>query len=262
MSIFLQYQNRIILLLYILVSFTFAQNEIETGTLSISLKSPGYIYIDSEYLSNKSIQNLNLKNGKYHISVFNSNSRKWNERGFEKSITILPEMHTELLIENTNLYYFNSTPYNSEIVQRNETLGKTPTFINSYDIDKSVKLTIQKSGYIDKEVFVSPNQYEYFFNLKPETIKSDINIASTGLDNSQTTWFKEGFVLVSVLSSWAAFYFKRKADKYYDKYLQEGNHLKMNNYFDKTEKFDTYSDVSIAVSLTSLGTYMYFLIFD
>jgi len=171
-------------------------------------------------------------------------------------------MHTELLIENTNLYYFNSTPYNSEIVQRNETLGKTPTFINSYDIDKSVKLTIQKSGYIDKEVFVSPNQYEYFFNLKPETIKSDINIASTGLDNSQTTWFKEGFVLVSVLSSWAAFYFKRKADKYYDKYLQEGNHLKMNNYFDKTEKFDTYSDVSIAVSLTSLGTYMYFLIFD
>jgi len=82
------------------------------------------------------------------------------------------------------------------------------------------------------------------------------------LENSQTKWFKEGFVVVSVFSSWAAFYFKRKAYKYHDKYLQEGNPVKMNNYFNKTERFDTYSDVSIAVSLTSLGTYMYFLIFD
>ena len=98
--------------------------------------------------------------------------------------------------------------------------------------------------------------------MKPESIKSEINVASTGLDNSQTTWFKEGFVVVSVLSSWAAFYFKREADKNYNKYLEEGNTSKMNYYYDTTKKLDTYSDISITVSLASLGTYMYFLIFD
>ena len=262
MLIYLQYPNKIFLFLLVLISFTFAQNEVKTGILSIKLNSPGYIYLDSEYLSHESVEKMILKTGEYQVSVYNSNSRSWNDRGYEKTITIFPDQKTDLVVENTNLYYFNSNPYNSNIIQNNKVIGQTPTFINSKDINLPEKLVISKNGYIDKNIFVSPNQYEYFFNLKPETIKSEINIASTGLENSQTKWFKEGFVVVSVFSSWAAFYFKRKADKYYDKYLQEGNPVKMNNYFNKTERFDTYSDVSIAVSLTSLGTYMYFLIFD
>jgi len=262
MSIYLQYQNKIFLFLFILISFTIAQQEVETGTLSIKLNSPGYIYLDLKYLSHESIEKMVLKSGEYKISVYNSNSRSWNDRGFEKTITIFPDQNTDLVIENTNLYYFNSNPYNSNIIQNNKIIGQTPTFINSKDINLPEKLVIRKTGYIDKDVFVSPNQYEYFFNLKPETIKSEINIASTGLNNSQTAWFKEGFVVVSVLSSWAAFYFKREADKNYNKYLQEGNPIKLNNYYDKTQRLDTYSDISIAVSLTSLGTYMYFLIFD
>jgi hypothetical protein len=262
MSIYLHHQNKLLLIFLALFSFAFAQENMDTGTLSIKLNSPGYIYIDSEYISNKSIKNLTLKSGEYKISVFSSKSRKWNERGFEKIITILPDQNKDLVIENTNLYYFNSNPYNSKILQNNKTLGSTPIYINSNEIDISEKLTIQKIGYTNKDIFIAPNQNKYFFILKPESIKSEIVVASPGLNNSQATWFKEGFVVVSLLSSWAAFYFKREADKYYAKYPRVGDVSLMNKYYNKTKRFDTYSDISISVSVASLGTYMYFLIFD
>lgn len=262
MSTSLKFWNNLILIFSVFGSFIFAQNNINTGSLSVILTSPGYIYINSEYITNHSIKNMTLKAGEYKLSIFSTFSRKWNDRGFEKVIKIIPDQHTEVTFDNTRLYYFNSSPYNSSIIQNNKILGKTPAFINSNSFKLSDKITIKKPGYIDKKTFVSPNQYEYFFSLKPESIKKDIKFASTGLENSQTTWFKEGFVFVSVLSSWAAFYFKREADKNYDKYLIEGNSSKMNKYYDRTKRFDTYSDISIAVSLTSLGTYMYFLIFD
>ena len=68
----------------LIISTFFAQEESETGQLSIKLKSPGYIFINSEFITNQSIENLTLKTGEYKISIFSLESRKWNERGYEK----------------------------------------------------------------------------------------------------------------------------------------------------------------------------------
>ena len=262
MSIYLPFQNRILLTFFLLFSFSFAQENIDTGYLSIQLKTPGYIYIDSEVLANQSVEKLSLKPGEYNISVYSSKSRKWNERGYENIITILPDQSINLVFENTYLYYINSDPYASNIIQNDIILGKTPAYINSSDIDDSKKLVLQKNGFYNKDIFLKSDQNEYLFKLKPESIDNEIQLASQGLDNSQASWFKEGFVVVSLLSSWAAFYFKREADKNYNKYLQEGNSELLNKYYNKTKRFDTYSDISISVSLASLGTYIYFLLFD
>ncbi len=262
MSIYLPFQNRILITFLLLISISFAQDKLDTGKLTILLKTPGYIYIDSEFISNQSIENLSLKTGEYKISVFSSKSRKWNERGYEKSITILPDQNINLTVENTNLYYINSSPYGSNIIQNNIVLGNTPAYINANDIDEKNKLIVRKNGFYDKDIFVKTDQNEYFFKLKPESIIIENLVASSGLDNSQASWFKEGFVVVSLLSSWAAFYFKREADKSYNKYLQEGNSISLNNYYDATKRFDTYADISISVSVASLGTYMYLLIFE
>jgi hypothetical protein len=262
MSTYMPFQNKILLIVILLVSFSFAQESLDTGKLSIQLETPGYIYIDSEILSNQSVENLLLKPGKYKISVFSAKSRKWNERGYENIITIQPNENINLNVENTNLYYINSDPYSGNIIQNNTILGRTPAYINSSNIDESKKLVLQKNGFYEKDISLNPDQSNYFFKLKPESIKNEIQLASQGIDNSQTSWFKEGFVVVSLLSSWAAFYFKREADKNYNKYLREGNSSLLNKYYDRTKRFDTYSDISISVSITSLGTYMYFLFFD
>jgi hypothetical protein len=256
------YQNRILLTLLVFVSFAFAQIEIDTGQLSIKLATPGNVYIDSTFISNQSVENLTLKTGEYKVSVFSSKTKKWNERGYEKFIKILPDQNINLTIKNTNLYYINSIPFGSNIIQNNNILGKTPAYININHIDESQKIIIQKKGFYDKNIFVDRDQNDYYFKLKPESINNEIIIASPGLDNLQAAWYREGFIAVSLLSSWAAFYFKREADKYYNKYTHIGDVALMNKYYDKTKKFDTFSDISISVSIASLGTYMYFLIFE
>lgn len=262
MLISLRFLNKVYWILILALVCTFAQNSTDTGTLSIVLNSPGHIYLDSHYLSTESINNLVLKSGEYTLSVLNSNSNKWNERGYEQIITILPNEHTNLIIDNPKTYYLNSIPYNSTVLQNNKLLGTTPLFLSSDKINLSEKIIIQKPGYIDKDVFVTPSQYEYFFSLKPESIKNEIIITSPVLDNMQASWFKEGFVFVSVISSWAAFYFKREADKNYAKYNSTTNVVKMNDYYNKTKRLDRCSDISITISIGSLATYMYFLIFE
>lgn len=262
MLIYFLHQNKLLIILLALFSFTFAKVEFETGQLSIKLETPGNIFINSIFISNQSVENLTLKTGEYKVSVFSSKTKKWNERGYEKLISILPNQNINLTVKNTNLYYINSNPYGSNIIQNNNILGKTPAYINTSNIDNTEKLIIQKNGFYDKDILINQDQTDYIFKLKPESINNEIIVVSPALDNSQAAWYKEGFVAVSLISSWAAFYFKREADKYYNKYSQVGDIAFMNRYYDKTKKFDTYSDISISVSIACLGTYMYFLIFD
>lgn len=257
-----QMQTKIIIYIITLFSLSIAQDSSGIGFLSIKLKSPGYIYINSTLVSNHSVENIALLQGNYKITVFSSNSKKWNERGYEKLIRIEPDQNLDLIVDHTNLYYINSNPYGSLIMQDNKIVGSTPAYLNENDIKFNETIVLKNSGYFDKNIFINSDKYEYFYKLKPKNINSDLLVANPGLDNSQTTWFKEGFVVVSLISSWAAFYFKREADKNYRKYLNEGNPDLMKKYFDKTNRFDSFSDISISVSVASLGTYMYFLIFD
>ena len=262
MSTYFQLQNKIIMLVIALLTISIGQDSTGIGYLSIKLNSPGYIYINSTFLSNQSVENIALLQGEYKIDVFSSQSRKWNERGYEKQIKIQPGKNIILNIENTNLYFINSSPYGSLIMQNDKIVGRTPAYINEIDITPNDNLMLKKNGYSDRNIILNKDQSEYFFKLKPNNVNSALLVANPGLVNSQASWFKEGFVVVSLVSSWAAFYFKREADKNYSKYLREGNPVLMNQYFDKTNRFDTYSDISISISVASLGTYMYFLIFD
>ena len=262
MSISLPQLNKILIFLIIFITNSFAQDEIKTGQLSISLNSPGIVYLNSEFLTNESISNLNLKSGKYILSFYNSESRNWNERGYQSEINIYPNDELIIEIPNTKLIYINTIPYGGDIFQSNQLLGKSPIFVNSKNINFEENINIVKTGYSPLMFIPNANKTEYFFKLNPESVSNEITFASPVLDNSQTTWFKEGFVVLSVISSWAAFYFKREADQNYSKYLSSGNPAKIEKYYNATQRYDTFSDISIGVSLGALSTYMYFLIFD
>ena len=70
MSTYFQLQNKIIILILAMLVFSFAQDSSNVGSLSIKLNSPGYIYINSNFLSNQSVENLALLKGEYNIAVF------------------------------------------------------------------------------------------------------------------------------------------------------------------------------------------------
>jgi hypothetical protein len=76
------------------------------------------------------------------------------------------------------------------------------------------------------------------------------------------SWLREGLVVTSLVGSWASFFFKREADKHYDRYLRTADPAEMHRSFKKTEDFDRYAEIAIGISIISVGTYLYLLITD
>ncbi len=245
------------------VSITILAQDAElNGDLSVELKQDGYVYLNSDLIANESFQNLKLYPGNYTLSVYNSDSRKWSQRGYEKEITINSGEQVQVTIEYAENFYINSLPFDADILFDGKIIGTTPTFINSNLIKEKGYISLKKDGYKESDIPILPEKYSYFARLDAKPGNSQIKPVLVQLNNSQTSWLKEGLIVTSLVSSWGAFYFKREADKNFDKYMNQGNPGQIAKYYDRTKRFDTYSDISITISVAAIGTYMYFLIFD
>ena len=73
-------------------------------------------------------------------------------------------------------------------------------------------------------------------------------------------WLKPGLAVATVLSNWASFYLKRRADDYYRLYRHTSDLNKIRSYYAQTKNYDTFSNVMLSVSITSLGGFLYLLI--
>ncbi len=71
---------------------------------------------------------------------------------------------------------------------------------------------------------------------------------------------KPGLAALAVISNWTSFYLKRKADDYYRDYRHSSDIRKLNDYYSKTQTFDTLSNVMLGVSVASVTTFLYLLI--
>ncbi len=71
---------------------------------------------------------------------------------------------------------------------------------------------------------------------------------------------KPGLAALAVISNWASFYLKRKADDYYRAYRHSSDIHKLNDYYRKTQTFDTLSNVMLGASVASVTTFLYLLI--
>jgi len=254
--------KRINFLLLIIIASCFGQNNEPTGKLSVNLVQNGIVYIDSDLIADSSFSDLSLKPGDYTLLVFNSDTRKWTQRGYEKKISIAEGENLQLTIDFNDYYYVNSTPYNAEIYQNDKHLGTTPAYIENPMIGETNKIELLKDGFNSKEIFLSPDKHNYFTKLMESSNNTTPQIAKPVLNNSQASWYREGLVALSLISSWGAFYLKREADQRYNKYMSTGNPALMDKYFNDSRRFDSYSEISLGVSVAALGTYMYFLIFE
>jgi len=71
---------------------------------------------------------------------------------------------------------------------------------------------------------------------------------------------KPGLAALAVLSNWTSFYLKRKADDYYRDYRHSSDIRKLNDYYSKTQTFDTLSNIMLGVSVASVTSFLYLLI--
>ncbi len=76
------------------------------------------------------------------------------------------------------------------------------------------------------------------------------------------TRLKTGLIISAFAANWLSFYLKRQADDYYHKYKSSSNGSKINDYFDKSNKLDTYSSIALGISAAALSSYIYLTLTD
>lgn len=232
----------------------------QTGSVRLINNNNLTVYVDSVSTGDSSFQDITLAYGKHLIQAFDEKRAIWQERGYEKRITIIADDTITLVLEPERFIYLNSTPYNSSVFYKDSLLGFTPLLLDRNEFDRK-ELAITQTGYDKRHIQIADTAKSYFIDLQnAHTGKEDSPVIHGWAKESGRRWSKEGLAVASIVSGWAAFYFKRRADDYYITYENAGDQGTITNYYDKTNRYDLYSQIALIISVTSLSTYLWLLI--
>jgi hypothetical protein len=237
------------------------QSKSKIGYLSVESDASLDIYIDTTYIASHSFSYLSLAAGKYTLYAYQSNSLKWNQSSIKKPIEIKHGEHLSINLNSLETFRIYSTPFNSDVYANGTFLGKTPLAMNLSPVNGQA-LTIRKMGFEDYSLALNEDQREYQVQLRRLENHKHNYVLKSGPEKSHFKWYREGLIVTSVVSSWASFFYKRKADEYYDRYMHTADPFQMVMSFRRTQDFDRYADIALGISLVSLGIYLFILIID
>ncbi len=230
-----------------------------TGYLSITVQDGMYIYIDTTLASKHSILNFEVPVGFHKIHVYNPQILDWSNRGIIKNITIENGERISLDFTESQNIKILSLPFGSRVFDGDDLLGNTPLTYN-LDVIERKSLRVEKKGYKNRSINVFKGHDEYKISLEPIEADRHLKVARLPDNHNHLKWYREGLIVTSLLSSWASFYFKGRADDAYDKYQRASDSHKIELLFNKTKRYDTVAEIAIAISVTTLGTYFYLLL--
>jgi len=161
--------------------------------------------------------------------------------------------------EKRFLYFINSNPFNAEVFYGDSLLGLTPVRFTSNEI-LTGNIFLKKKGY--KEETFNLNEYNFekginvylksLFSVEEKIVIKDKGINFTK-KRSLTGILASGFVALS--SGLLAYTAKEKANDFYNQYLDN----RIQDNLDKSNKYDLYSGISLALMQVSVVGLIYFL---
>jgi hypothetical protein len=156
-------------------------------------------------------------------------------------------------------YFINSNPFNAEVYYKDSLLGLTPVRFTSGE-KLSGNISLKKKGY----KIESFNLDEYNFEKGIEIyLKPLFAVEEKSVIKNKGTNFTKKRSLTGILTSgilavttgMLAYNTKEKANDYYNQYLDNRNQ----NNLDKSNKYDIYSGISLAIMQVSVVGLIYFL---
>jgi hypothetical protein len=231
-----------IFFLLISYSFVFAGGNIvyiETN------KPDSKIFIDDNFIGEGNVV-VQLEPGDYYLTIRES-ATQWNSQIISDSLKVLGNSDAiKLKYAFKSRELINTSPQDSQVFSRDSLIGRSPLLL-----DRSINdITIRKENYADKT-----------FDLKNGFPQTPIQLDFIGEEDngrfvgSKLFW---GLVSSAVAMGATAAYYKIKADKNYDKYLDTGRQ----DYLDKTKDQDVYSGIAFGSLQINLGIILYLLLND
>ena len=235
--------------------------ESETGHLTIDVDPHSEIYIDSFLVSDQSFSRLALQPGTYRIQVQDSHDFSWDSRPVEETVRIMPSAEIKLDYRQSRFAKIKSQPSGSDVYLGSIWLGRTPLNIRQETLEGQ-SVILRKNGYNERTFTLQQITESDYLKLNRDEKSKNSGVFEASLGGTRVNWFRESFILTSFVSSWAGFLFKRKADQSYNAYLNSSLPPVMERHYNNSQTYDRYSEVAIAVSVTSLTVYLLMVILE
>ncbi len=243
-----------------LVKLLFGQ---ESGKLTIYSQPPGcWVRVDSVLVGKTPLDSLALPLGTHHITISSPETGLWFHEEKNFAVRIDSAGSQTVSVRFSRPVFLNTIPYGAMVFAESKPVGTTPLSL-PYARFFRKRLVFEKNGYQpDTLLLASPRPVLIRLKKKPGFVEPQLPKFPDLAFGEKKSYKKYKFVLLatSVVSSWAAFYFKNVADDNFKKYRRTADPVLINRYWNKTRKFDRLSDVALGVSYTSLAGFIYFLI--
>lgn len=228
------------LLFIILVSSSFAQQKeillvIKAEPLECS------IFIDGRLEGKGKIEKY-VKPGEYNIYIKES-LLKWSAGDVSEKIIVKgDEEKVERVFRPVSKVFFSTIPQDVRVTVKDSLIGYTPLFIN----EGLKNIALSRENYLPREISLSSGTVEI-------NMGQPINGRQTSFVKSP--WFKVLLGTAAVLGATAAYY-KIKADKSYDTYL---NNMSQST-LDEVNRYDTVSGIALGALQINFGLLLYLLL--
>lgn len=253
--------NRYLYLFLILIVTPVLSQESETGHLTIEVDPHNEIYIDSVLVANQSFTRLALQAGTYRIHVQDSHDFSWDSRPVEETVRIMPSSEVRLDYRQTRFARIKSQPSGSDVYLGSILLGQTPLNIRRETLEGQ-SVILRKNGYNEHTFSLQQITESDYLTLSRNEKSKNGSVFEASLGGTRVNWFRESFILTSFVSSWAGFLFKRKADQSYAAYMNSSLPPVMERHYNDAQTYDRYSEIAIAVSVTSLTVYLLMVVLE
>lgn len=245
-------------MLFILSALLIGQAQEKKTTLTIeSIPDQIPIRINSVLIGNTPIMKYEVTSGYITIEAISNQAGIWNNHNIVQEIFTTPGQDTTIIIQFPKMIKINSVPFHAKLLVNNQFLGLTPVSVD-FTQYRGKEFLLEKTGYKSFR-FILQNQSSQLYTLEPldiATIKEENSSFTYGLFHSQMKT-KFLFLTGTVVTHWLAFYFKNLADDNFEKYSTTGNPALMQKYWDNTQKYDRWSDITLGVSYAFLGGLIY-----
>jgi len=246
---------------FIVTLITFVRGAEKTGYLSVAVEDGMNIYVDTTFVGRYSFSLLELPVGNHSVHVYNDQVQDWADRGIIKKIIIMENEVVELEFSLSAQIKVLSLPVGGKVFAGEELIGNTPISFNRDLVGTNI-IKIEKDGYAERSFDLKANQNEYKVNLVPIEDETQIRVARLAENRNSLKWYREGLIVTSLISSWAAFYYKRQADQAHLKFLTAPDSRRRFVLWNHTRQYDSFSEISIAVAVSTLSTYIFLLLID
>lgn len=220
------------------------------------------IYIDSLFVGKTPLVNYRVKEGEHIIKLINPNENiEWRNSNKIRNLTLTND--TTINIDFEYFYYFNSNPFNTDIIRADTLFGKTPYRFFS-DEKFTGSFIFRKANFKDYVYDMNNYSFETGADIKLQPI------SKSGSDDivykNRSTQFKTKRNLPAILllgaASIAGAYFaidyKNSSNDAYSIYNQTGNRIKL----DESNSDNTNFAISLVIMQLAIGGLIYFLFFD